>query len=180
MGSSLLIIHSSNEQMASSNRCYCKRARLPMAQSSNGRRDIGSMLLLGVQIIAPKSRRPLLLDRARLSVTHCSNGYESSARCYCEFEASCPIIKASLQICHRWQLELPERCLLSPVQPITFSLSKLSILKRMASHDSSGKRKLEEEAESSMARKRLRLSDDDAGDDDSSDSPEEETEEEVS
>jgi hypothetical protein len=37
---------------------------------------------------------------------------------------------------------------------------------------------LEEEVESSMVRKRLRLSDDDTGDDDSSDSLEEETEEE--
>ncbi len=47
----------------------------------------------------------------------------------------------------------------------------------MASNDNS-KRKLEEEAESSTVRKRLRISDDDVGDDDSSDSPEEETEEE--
>jgi hypothetical protein len=46
----------------------------------------------------------------------------------------------------------------------------------MTSNDN-GMRKLEEEVESSMVRKRLRLSDDDANDDDSSDSPEEETEE---
>jgi hypothetical protein len=50
----------------------------------------------------------------------------------------------------------------SLVQLITLSLSKLSLLQRMASNDN-GKRKLEEEAESSMARKRLRLSDDDTG-----------------
>jgi hypothetical protein len=47
----------------------------------------------------------------------------------------------------------------------------------MESNDNNGKRKLEEEAESSMARKRLWLSDDNAGDDNDSDSPEEETEE---
>jgi hypothetical protein len=52
----------------------------------------------------------------------------------------------------------------------------------MASYDSIDKRKLEEEVESSTARKRLRLSDDNGDDDDSSDSPEEEegTEDEVS
>jgi hypothetical protein len=50
----------------------------------------------------------------------------------------------------------------------------------MASNDNNGKWKLEEEAQSSMARKRLWLSNDDASDDDSSDLPEEETEEEVS
>jgi hypothetical protein len=66
---------------------------------------------------------------------------------------------------------------LSLTQLITLSLSKLSLLQRMASNDNS-KRKLEEEAESSTVRKRLRISDDDVGDDDSSDSPEEETEEE--
>jgi hypothetical protein len=73
-----------------------------------------------------------------------------------------------------------ERRSLSLIQPITLSLSKLSILQRMASNNNNGKRKLEEESESSMARKRLWLFDDDVGDDDSSDSPEEETEEEVS
>jgi hypothetical protein len=52
-----------------------------------------------------------------------------------------------------------------------------SLLQRMASNDD-GKRKMEEEAESSTARKRLRLSDNDGGDNDSSDSLEEETEEE--
>jgi hypothetical protein len=52
----------------------------------------------------------------------------------------------------------------------------------MASNDNNDKHKLEEEAEFSMARKRLRLSTTAAVDDDSSDSPEEEeeTEEEVS
>jgi hypothetical protein len=49
----------------------------------------------------------------------------------------------------------------------------------MTSNDND-KSKLEKEAESSMARKRLWLSDDDANDDDSSDSLEEEEEEEVS
>jgi hypothetical protein len=43
---------------------------------------------------------------------------------------------------------------LSLIQPITLSLSKLSLLQGMASNDN-GKCKLEEEAESSMARKRL-------------------------
>jgi hypothetical protein len=73
---------------------------------------------------------------------------------------------------------MPECHSLSLVQPITLSLFKLSLLQRMASNDN-GKRKLEEEVESLMARKRLRLSDADADDDNSSDSPEE-TEEEVS
>jgi hypothetical protein len=68
------------------------------------------------------------------------------------------------------------------VHPITLSLSKLSLLQRMASNDTNGKRKSEEEAESLTARKRLWLSNNDGGDDDSSNSPEEETieEEEVS
>jgi hypothetical protein len=67
---------------------------------------------------------------------------------------------------------------LSYVQPITLSLSELSLLQRMTSNDNNSKRKLEDE--SSTARKRLRLFDDDAGDDDSFNSPEEETEEDVS
>jgi hypothetical protein len=50
----------------------------------------------------------------------------------------------------------------------------------MASNDNNGKHKLEKEAESSMARKRLRLSDDNSGDDDSSDSSEEEVSSEES
>jgi hypothetical protein len=48
----------------------------------------------------------------------------------------------------------------------------------MASNDN-GKCKMGEEAESSTARKRLRLYDDDGGNDDCSDSPEEEMEEET-
>jgi hypothetical protein len=55
---------------------------------------------------------------------------------------------------------------LSFVQLITLSLS---LLQRMVSNDN-GKHMLEEEAESSMARKRLRPSNDDDGDDDSSNS----------
>jgi hypothetical protein len=62
---------------------------------------------------------------------------------------------------------------LSFVQSITLSPS---LLQRMASNNN-GKCKLEDEAESPTARKRLRPSDDDGGDDDSSNSPEEETEE---
>jgi hypothetical protein len=50
---------------------------------------------------------------------------------------------------------MSERCLLSLVQLITLSLSKLSLLQRMTSNENKGKRKLEEEAESSTARKRL-------------------------
>jgi hypothetical protein len=73
--------------------------------------------------------------------------------------------------------KMPER-LLCLIQPITLSLSKLSLLKRVTSNDNNGKHMLEEEAESSMVRKRLQLSNDDAGDDDSSDSSEEEMEEE--
>jgi hypothetical protein len=72
---------------------------------------------------------------------------------------------------------MPEHRSLSLIQPITLSLSKLSLLQSMASNDNNGKCKLEE-VESSTVRKRLRLSDNDDGDDDSSDSPEEETEEE--
>jgi hypothetical protein len=62
---------------------------------------------------------------------------------------------------------------LSLIQPITLSLSKLSLLQRMASNDND-KCKLEEDAESLTARKRLRLFNDDADANDSSDSPEEE------
>jgi hypothetical protein len=47
----------------------------------------------------------------------------------------------------------------------------------MASNDNNSKRKLEEEAETSVVRKRLRLSDNDGGDDDSSDSQHEDMEE---
>jgi hypothetical protein len=65
---------------------------------------------------------------------------------------------------------------LSLIQLITLSLSKLYLIQRMAINDND-KRKLEEEVESSMTRKRLQLSNDDNGDDDSSASPEEETEE---
>jgi hypothetical protein len=69
---------------------------------------------------------------------------------------------------------------LSFIQPTTLSLSKLSHLQGLASNnDNNGKCKLDEEAESLIARKRPRLSDDD-GDNDSSNSLEEETEEEVS
>jgi hypothetical protein len=64
---------------------------------------------------------------------------------------------------------------LSLIQPITLPLSKFSLLQRMASNDD-GKCMLEEEAESSMARKRLWLSDDDTSDYDSFDLPKEETE----
>jgi hypothetical protein len=60
---------------------------------------------------------------------------------------------------------------LSLIQLITLSLSKLS-------SPNNDKHKLEEEAKSSMARKRLWLFNDDSSDDDSFDSPEEETEEE--
>jgi hypothetical protein len=56
---------------------------------------------------------------------------------------------------------MPERHSLYLIQPITLSLSKLSLLQRMASNDND-KHKLEEEAESSMVRKRLWLSDDNA------------------
>jgi hypothetical protein len=66
---------------------------------------------------------------------------------------------------------------LSLVQPITLSLSKLSLLQRMASNNN-GKHKLEKEVESLTTRKRLWLSDDDGCDDDSSDLSEEETKEE--
>jgi hypothetical protein len=71
---------------------------------------------------------------------------------------------------------MPEHCSHSLVQPITLSLSKLFLLQKMASTDN-GKRKLEEEVESSPARKRLQLSDDEANDDGSCRSLEEETEE---
>jgi hypothetical protein len=101
MGSSLRI-HSSKGQMVSSDCCYYDRARLPTTQSSNGHHDVGALLLLGVQVIASKSRRPSLPDRSCLSLTQCSNGYESLAHCYCEFEAPWPIVEVSLRICHRW------------------------------------------------------------------------------
>jgi hypothetical protein len=65
---------------------------------------------------------------------------------------------------------------LSSIQSITLFLSKLNLLQRMTSNDNS-KHKLEEEAESSTAKKRLWLSDNDVGDFDSSDSLEEEEEE---
>jgi hypothetical protein len=49
----------------------------------------------------------------------------------------------------------------------------------MASNDNNDKCKLEEEVESSTAKKRLWIFDDDVNDNDSTDSPEEETEEEM-
>jgi hypothetical protein len=73
---SLLRIHSSNGQMASSDHCYFDWACLSVTQSSNRWCDVGGTLLLGIQIIVPKSRSPLLPDRASLSITQCSNGYE--------------------------------------------------------------------------------------------------------
>jgi hypothetical protein len=70
---------------------------------------------------------------------------------------------------------MPERSFaLSLVESINLSLSKLSLLQRMAFNDN-GKRKLEEEAESLTSRKRLHLSNNDSDDDDSSDSLEEDT-----
>jgi hypothetical protein len=63
-----------NGQMASSDRCYYDWARLPVTQSSNGHHDVGGPLILGVRIITPKLRCSSLPDRARLSVTQCSNG----------------------------------------------------------------------------------------------------------
>jgi hypothetical protein len=57
MGSSHWRTHSCNGQMASSDRCYHDRARLPTTQSSNSHHDVGSPLLLGVQIIAFESSR---------------------------------------------------------------------------------------------------------------------------
>jgi hypothetical protein len=56
-------------------------------------------------------------------------------------------------------------------------LSKLSFLQRMVSNDND-KHKMEEEVESSMARKHLWHTDDDGSNNDSSNSPEEEPEEE--
>jgi hypothetical protein len=68
---------------------------------------------------------------------------------------------------------------LSFIQSITLSLSKLSLLQRMASNDNNNsKRKLEEEAESTTVRKRLWLFDDNSGDDDSPNSLKEDMEEE--
>jgi hypothetical protein len=64
---------------------------------------------------------------------------------------------------------------LSLIQAITLSLSKLSLLQRMAYNDNNGKHKLEEEVKSSTTMKRLWLSDDDVNDEDSFDLPEEET-----
>jgi hypothetical protein len=58
----------------------------------------------------------------------------------------------------------------SLIQPITLSLTTLSVIKRMASNDNNGKRKMEEEDETSVVRKRLWLSNDNGGNDDSSDS----------
>jgi hypothetical protein len=135
--------------MASFDHCYCDQAYLPVTQSSNGCRDVGGPLLLGVRIIMPKSRRPSLLDWACLSVTQCRNGYESLARCYCEFEVPCPIIKASLRICHDGGYKMLECRSLSLVQPITLSLSKLSLHQGMASNDNNDKRKLEEQIRTS-------------------------------
>jgi hypothetical protein len=93
------------------------------------------------------------------------------------------MIEASIRVCQRRRLYKLERLIalsLSLIQLITLSLSKLSILQRMASNDNNDKRKLEEKVESSTARKRFCLFDDDDGDDDFSDSSKEETEEEVS
>jgi hypothetical protein len=61
----------------------------------------------------------------------------------------------------------------SVIRSLSYNRS-LSLLQIMTSNDNNDKRKLEEEADSSMVRKRLRLSNDDTSDDDSSDSPEEE------
>jgi hypothetical protein len=74
---------------------------------------------------------------------------------------------------------MPDRRTLSLIQPITLSFSKLSSPKN-GIQQNNGKRKLEEEVESSTVRKRLWLTDDDASYDDSFDSPEEMTGEEVS
>jgi hypothetical protein len=67
-------------------------------------------------------------------------------------------------------------CSLSSSRSLSPSLN--SLLQRMASNDNNDKCKLEEEVESSMAKKRLWIFDDDVSDNDSTDSPEETEEEE--
>jgi hypothetical protein len=98
MGSSLSIIHSSNRQMVSSDRCYCDRAELPATQSSNGRHDVGSPLLLGVQIVAFESscqnqdtRRYLIGPACQLPNIAMGMNHQ-------------PIIETSLRIFHRRRL----------------------------------------------------------------------------
>jgi hypothetical protein len=185
MGSSLLIIHSSNGQMAHSDRCYCDRARLLVTQSSNGRRDVGGLLLLGVRIIAFESscqnrdaRRYLIGPTCQSS--NVATGINHRPVATVNLKRRAPLSRRLFKYATDGGYKMPERHSLSLVQPITLSLSKLYLLQIMASNDNNDNRKLEKEAESSMARKRLRLSDANADDDDSSESPEDETREEVS
>jgi hypothetical protein len=96
MESSLSRIHSSNGQMESSDRCYCGQAHLPTTQSSNGRHDVGYTLLLGIQIVMPKSRCRRDLIGPACRSTNVAMGMKSSAHCYYEFEVSHPITEASI------------------------------------------------------------------------------------
>jgi hypothetical protein len=73
---SLFNFHSRNGQMVSFDHYYYNRSCLPATQSSNERRNVGGVLLLGIRIVTPKSRCPLLPDQTRLSITQCSSGYE--------------------------------------------------------------------------------------------------------
>jgi hypothetical protein len=75
-----------------------------------------------------KIEMPVASCQARLSVIQCSNGYESLAYCYYEFEAPRPIIEVSLPMCHQRRLQMPERHSLSLVEPIT--LSELPLLQK--------------------------------------------------
>jgi hypothetical protein len=85
-----------------------------------------------------------------------------------------PLSRRFLEYATDGGYKMPECRSLSLVQPITLSLSKLSLHQGMASNDNNGKRKLEEEAESSTTGKWLWLFGVDVGDNDSFDSLEEE------
>jgi hypothetical protein len=94
---------------------------------------------------------------------------------------SAPLSRHLFEYSTNGSYKMLERHSLSLIQSITLSLSKLSLLQRIASNNNNIKHKLEEEVESLIVMKRVLLSDDDADNDDSSDSPEEEEmEEEVS
>jgi hypothetical protein len=138
-------------------------------------------LLLGVQIIVFKSScqnrdARLYLIRPICQSPNVATGMNHQPIATVNLKGRAPLSRHLFKYATDGSYKMP-KCL-SLIQPITLCLSKLSHLQRMASNDNNDKHKLEEEVESSMARKRLRLSDDDTSDADSSDSPKEETEEE--
>jgi hypothetical protein len=134
---------------------------------------------LGVQIITFESPRQNRDTRRYLIRPTCQSpsvatGMNHRPVATMNLKRSTPLSRHLFEYSTDGSYKMMERRSFSLVQSITLSLSKLSLLQRIASNNNNIKHKLEEEVESLIVMKRVLLSDDDADNDDSSDSPEEE------